>query len=160
MVDPTVPRWATVPAVELVTVGQRRGLRIAAATRAARRVRTPSLTALVARTGAATSSRSTPAATVTVGPLAALWSTEIADRQRSLGRRPAGAVELLEVQISAHGRPVPARWSGGGPTVVTASPVRRVAPGQSVVLYRRRCRRRRRHRALGSTGRDRTHPAV
>jgi tRNA U34 2-thiouridine synthase MnmA/TrmU len=43
--------------------------------------------------------------------------------------------EALEVQMSAHGQPVPARWSPGG-LVRTAVPVRRVAAGQSVVLYR------------------------
>ena len=37
--------------------------------------------------------------------------------------------------MSAHGRPVAATWSPPG-SVLTAEPIRRVAPGQSVVLYR------------------------
>ncbi len=38
------------------------------------------------------------------------------------------------VQMSAHGRPAPAVFAGG--TVWFEQPQRRVAPGQSVVLYR------------------------
>ena len=37
--------------------------------------------------------------------------------------------------MSAHGRLTAATWSPNG-AVVTAEPIRRVAPGQSVVLYR------------------------
>ena len=40
----------------------------------------------------------------------------------------------VEAQSTAHGRPAPARLEGT--TVVFAEPQRRVAPGQSVVLYR------------------------
>ena len=49
--------------------------------------------------------------------------------------RPRPTAKRLEVQFSAHGRPVAASWSPDG-IVVTAEPIRRVAPGQSVVLYR------------------------
>ena len=59
---------------------------------------------------------------------------EIAVRT-GLGGRPPADGEVLEVQISAHGRPVPATWSAGRRGDV-AEPIRRVAPGQSVVLYR------------------------
>jgi tRNA U34 2-thiouridine synthase MnmA/TrmU len=43
--------------------------------------------------------------------------------------------ESLVAQMSAHGEPVLARWVPPG-TVFLDTAVRRVAPGQSVVLYR------------------------
>ena len=49
---------------------------------------------------------------------------------------PPAASERLEVQISAHGRPVPATWSAGGVVVTSSSPSAGWRPGQSVVLYR------------------------
>ena len=76
-----------------------------------------------------------PGATVTVGPLEALLVNEIAVRDAGWVDAPPADGEALEVQFSAHGRPVPASWSADG-IVVTAEPIRRVAPGQSVVLYR------------------------
>jgi tRNA U34 2-thiouridine synthase MnmA/TrmU len=48
---------------------------------------------------------------------------------------PPAQLERLAVQMSAHGRPVGATWSGPG-TVRVEMPVRKVAPGQSIVLYR------------------------
>jgi tRNA-specific 2-thiouridylase len=49
-----------------------------------------------------------------------------------------GAGAAVAVQFSAHGTPVAARWQPDGAdagTVVLEAPARRVAPGQSVVLY-------------------------
>jgi tRNA-specific 2-thiouridylase len=119
-----------VPAVELVTIGQRKGL--------------GRLEPGPAPDSPSASPDSTPryvvdvdiaAATVTVGPLAALLVSEIALRDPAWVDGPPAPGEHLEIQVSAHGRPVPARWSPPG-VVVTAEPIRRVAPGQSVVLYR------------------------
>ncbi len=110
----------SLPAVELVTIGQRRGLRVPAAGDAGR----------CYVVGVDTAS-----ATVTVGSLEDLLVTEIAVRAPSWVDNPPAGEDSLDVQVSAHGRPVPASWSAGG-VVRVASPVRRVAPGQSVVLYR------------------------
>jgi len=112
------------PAVELVTVGQRRGLGPLGAA-------APSPGDDGRRYVISVESAS---ATVTVGPLTALLSTEIpVDREVWVTGPPAPG-DTLDVQMSAHGRPIGARWSPG--LVVTEEPVRRVAPGQSVVLYR------------------------
>jgi tRNA-uridine 2-sulfurtransferase len=105
------------PAVELVTVGQRRGL--GSPEPAGRRY-------VVAVNSSA--------ATVTVGPLDALLVREIAVAQPVWVDSPPGPDERVLVQMSAHGRPVPGHWSDG--TILVEEPVRRVAPGQSVVLYR------------------------
>ena len=103
-----------------------------------RRLRAAVGEAAIVTTAGATSSTSTwPAAIVTVGPLAAL----LVDRHRGpgrwswVGRSAREPGEELEVQISAHGRP------GAGPVGARGrhrvdGPIRRVAPGQSVVLYR------------------------
>jgi tRNA-specific 2-thiouridylase len=73
-----------------------------------------------------------------MGPLSALLVTEIAVREPAWVDVPPAAGETLEAQMSAHGSPVPATWSdeGGEGVVTVAVPIRRVAPGQSVVLYR------------------------
>ncbi len=105
------------PAVELVTVGQRRGL--------------GSPEAGGRRYVVAVDS---PSATVTVGPLDALLLHEIEVVEPVWVDGPPDPDERLLVQMSAHGRPVQGRWADG--TVVVEEPVRRVAPGQSVVLYR------------------------
>jgi tRNA U34 2-thiouridine synthase MnmA/TrmU len=47
---------------------------------------------------------------------------------------PPDPAEILEAQVRAHGRPVPATLTGS--TVTFAQPQPRVAPGQMVVLYR------------------------
>lgn len=103
-----------VPAVELVTVGQRRGMGTDGERRYAVAV-------------------DVPAATVTVGDLADLLVDRIAvvDPAWALDAPLPGADVL--VQWSAHGAPVPAVWEGNG--LRFAEPQRRVAPGQSVVLY-------------------------
>ena len=105
-----------VDAVELVTVGQRKGL--GGAGGGERR--------FALHVDAAT-------ATVTVGPMAAL----LVDRVQVTGLTWVGAEPVegrVEVQCSAHGRAVGARLDGT--TVVFDEPQRRVAPGQSVVFYR------------------------
>lgn len=105
-----------VPAVELVTVGQRRGLGPTVGNR------------YVVDVDPAT-------ATVTVGPLSELMVERIPLVSPVWVDGPPGPGEVLEVQMSAHGQPVTARWDERG-SVYPAVPVRRVAPGQSVVLYR------------------------
>jgi tRNA-uridine 2-sulfurtransferase len=117
MIDMDGARVGELPAVELVTVGQRRGL--------------GSPEPGGRRYAVAVDNRS---ATVTVGPLDALMVGEIPLAQPVWVNGAPGPGEPLLVQMSAHGRPVPGRWAGG--TVVVDEPVRRVAPGQSVVLYR------------------------
>jgi tRNA-specific 2-thiouridylase len=77
--------------------------------------------------------------TVTVGPAEALAvTTVVGDRLVWTGSaRPARPVEC-EVQLRAHGQPVPAAVSvtDGGLTAELRRPVRGVAPGQAVVAYR------------------------
>ena len=74
-------------------------------------------------------------ATVTLGSLAELLVTEVRVADPAWVDRPPHPGERLEAQVSAHGRPVPASWSPDG-VVLLAEPIRAVAPGQSVVLYR------------------------
>ena len=77
--------------------------------------------------------------TVTVGPAEALEvSTVYGDRPVwTVGAPPDAAVDC-EVQVRAHGEPVPARVSvaGGRLTAELDKPVRGVAAGQAVVAYR------------------------
>jgi len=103
-----------VPAVELVTIGQRRGLSL------------PGGMAPRYVTGVDVATR-----TVTVGPLDALLTDEVHIEGASwVDGEPAGDVL---VQSSAHGRVTHGTYRAG--TVTFAQPVRRIAPGQSVVLY-------------------------
>jgi tRNA-specific 2-thiouridylase len=106
----------SVAAVELVTVGQRRGLGGGAGAR---------------RYAVAVD---VPSATVTVGTLDELGtpSVELDDVTWAAGAAPSAEAALL-AQCSAHGRPVPAHWSDG--EVAFEAPQRRPAPGQAVVLY-------------------------
>lgn len=106
----------TVPAVELITVGQRRGL----------------LPGIGERYVVAVDADE-PA--VRVGPLSDLLVGEVPVADPTWVDAPPVPDEHLEVQVSAHGTPVAARWDPAG-RVVVATPIRRVAPGQSVVLYR------------------------
>ncbi len=108
------------PAVELVTVGQRRGLGALGTVAGERRY---------------VVDVDVPAATVTVGGLGDLMVDSLAVRNMCWVDEAPAPGDPLEVQMSAHGRPVPAAWSPPG-TVQVDQPVRRVAPGQSVVLYR------------------------
>jgi tRNA-specific 2-thiouridylase len=112
-----------VPAVELVTIGQRKGL--GRLEPGAPEAGAPRYVVDVDVDGA----------TVTIGPLAALMVTEIGVRDPVWVDESPPPDEQLEVQVSAHGRPVAATWSPPG-VVVSAEPIRQVAPGQSVVLYR------------------------
>ena len=106
----------TVPSVELVTVGQRRGLGVAAGGERRYVV-----------------SVDVRGATVAVGSAADLL-TDRADLTRLgwVGQPPAPPFEVL-AQTSAHGVPVPAVYDGGG--IAFTEPRRRVAPGQTVALY-------------------------
>jgi tRNA-specific 2-thiouridylase len=105
---------ARVPAVELVTVGQRRGLGLPGGGDPAYAVRVD-----------------VAGATVTVGPPEALL-TDIVELDDFVWSRGPIAGEVL-AQCSAHGVPRPAVVDGC--TVRWHRPERVVAPGQSVVLY-------------------------
>jgi tRNA-specific 2-thiouridylase len=106
----------SVPAVELVTVGQRRGLGVRGGDE-------PRYVVDV----------SVARRRVTVGPLDALLVTSVHVESVSwIDREPAVDAQVL-VQTSAHGRVTPGSYGDG--VVRFAEPVRRVAPGQSVVLY-------------------------
>lgn len=120
LVDGTGAAVGSLPGFELLTVGQRRGLghlRTAGGERAYVVDREPR------------------AATVTIGPLEDLLVPEIRLGPMSWVDSPPATGERLEVQMSAHGRPVACGWDPAG-RVVLGERVRRVAPGQSVVLYR------------------------
>lgn len=107
-----------VEAVELVTVGQRRGLGTGGGTRRFALDVDP------------------VAATVTVGSLDDLLTDRVeVDELRWVGPEQAGAGVAVQVQTSAHGTPVGGKVVGER-TVLFDRPVRRVARGQSVVVYR------------------------
>jgi tRNA-uridine 2-sulfurtransferase len=136
-----------VDALELVTIGQRRGLGLLPRTRPERRY----------VVGVDLSSR-----TATVGTLADLLVREVEIEDLYWSRMPPRPGVAVEVQLSAHGAPLKARWEGGprgevpgaevpswsepsssepsssepsSGVVVLDEPTRRVAPGQAVVLY-------------------------
>jgi tRNA-specific 2-thiouridylase len=106
----------TVAAVEMVTVGQRRGLGLSSSQRRY------ALEVDVA------------SATVVVGSEDDLLteSVELTERTWVTGPLPAGAVVLA--QASAHGRPRPAELTDSGLRYLEG-PDRRVAPGQTIALY-------------------------
>jgi tRNA-specific 2-thiouridylase len=113
----------TVDALELVTVGQRRGLGLVTRSRPERRyVLDVDL-----------SSR-----TATVGALEELLVDRVEVEHLSWCSGPVASGAVVQAQFSAHGAPVAARWDGDDRSgaVVLERPVRRVAPGQAVVLYR------------------------
>ena len=110
----------TTEAVELVTVGQRRGLGPV-------QTRGERLFAVAVDTAAAT---------VTVGRLADLLVNEIPVADWSwVSGRPLAEGTVVDVQTSAHGQPGAAVWAGDG-KLRLAEARRKVAPGQSVVAYR------------------------
>lgn len=115
LVDEQGRTLGTVAAVELVTVGQRKGLGSSIGDRYVTAV-------------------DIAGATVHVGGLDHLLATEIPLRSVTWALEEPRPDESLEVQMSAHGLPVGGRWTGTA--VVLDQPARRVAPGQSVVLYR------------------------
>jgi tRNA-specific 2-thiouridylase len=102
--------------VELVTIGQRKGLGLGGGTRDPRFA-----VAVDAR-----------AARVTIGTRQDLLATQVRlDRPTwASGSAPHGAVLA---QVSAHGAARPGHFAGD--VLTWAEPQRRVAPGQSVVLY-------------------------
>jgi tRNA-specific 2-thiouridylase len=106
----------TVAALELVTVGQRRGLGASAC---------GPRYALAVDAGSAT---------VTVGSAHDLLTdgVELTGRTWVASPLPEGASVLA--QLSAHGRPLPAELTGTGLRYLDG-PQRRVAPGQTVALY-------------------------
>jgi tRNA-specific 2-thiouridylase len=106
----------TVAALELVTVGQRRGLGASAC---------GPRYALAVDAGSAT---------VTVGSAYDLLTdgVELTGRTWVASPLPKGASVLA--QLSAHGRPLPAELTGTGLRYLDG-PQRRVAPGQTVALY-------------------------
>ena len=118
VVDRAGRRVGEVEAVELVTVGQRRGL---------------------GTTGGTTERRFAlsidPAtATVVTGSLDDLLVDRVNVAAWHWVGVPAADGTGVEVQCSAHGAAVPGRVEGS--SVVLERPHRRVAPGQGVVLYR------------------------
>ncbi|MGV3758116.1 MAG: tRNA 2-thiouridine(34) synthase MnmA [Actinomycetota bacterium] len=105
-----------VPAAELVTIGQRHGLGLPGGTG-------PRYAVAV----------DVPAATVTVGRKADLLTDSVALDDLGWTAGAAGVAGPLLAQCSAHGRP--AACAVEGDVVRFVEPQRRVAPGQSVVLY-------------------------
>jgi tRNA-specific 2-thiouridylase len=128
VVDGTGAVVGQVPSVHLVTVGQRKHLGGLRGTGASGTSPNPGGRSYAVKVDI-------PGATVTVGPLDDLLYTDIGVRDMVWVNGPPTAGEELEAQVSAHGRPTAATWTAEG-TVVVESPIRRVAPGQSVVLYR------------------------
>lgn len=122
VVDTDGTEVGAVPAVELVTVGQRRGL-------APGRDGTARYALEVDVAGA----------TVTVGTADQLDDTRIELHQVVWAHEPV--LGPVVVQCSAHGAPVPATLVAPDPAdpsairVELAAPLRRIAPGQSVVFY-------------------------
>ncbi len=114
VVDAGGARLGSVPSVELVTIGQRHGLGLPGGD--------------VPRYAIAVD---VPTATVTVGTKADLVTDRVPLRDLVWVAGPVDGPLLA--QASAHGQPRPC-WVDGT-DVVWAEPTRRVAPGQSVVLY-------------------------
>lgn len=121
VVDRSGQEIGSVTAVELVTIGQRRGLRLAGGA-------TPRFVVDV----------DTASATVTVGERADLDVSTTRVGQLGWADRPSWGE--VQVQCSAHGEPAPAELipdprDADTATVRWADPHRRVAPGQSIVFY-------------------------
>ena len=115
VVDASGRPLGQVPAVELVTVGQRRGLGAGGGER---------------RFALAVD---VEARTVVVGDESSLLRRDIAVEGWTWVDSPPELGAEVAVQASAHGRAEPARFTGDG--VALDAPRRAVAPGQSVVLY-------------------------
>jgi tRNA-specific 2-thiouridylase len=117
-----------VDAVELVTVGQRRGLGNPGG------LLPPGQRRYAVDVDVA-------GAVVTLGGPGELLAAGVHIDDAGWVVSPPAAGEGVGVQCSAHGVPVPGRWEPAGPAarrgrVVWDRPARRVAAGQSVVLYR------------------------
>jgi tRNA-specific 2-thiouridylase len=115
VVDVAGREVGSVAAVELVTIGQRKGLGVAGGTR------DPRFAIAV----------DPASATVTVGGHADLLSSEVALDEFAWADGPYEGAVLA--QTSAHGEPRPATLEAA--TLRWDEPQRRVAPGQSVVFY-------------------------
>lgn len=111
----TGERVGNVAAVESITVGQRRGLGLGGGDRRY-------AVSVDVNTG-----------TVLVDRAEGLLTDRIETSGWSWTGRPPAEGAVVAVQTSAHGRPQLARLDGS--TVHWRTPQRRVAPGQSVVLY-------------------------
>jgi tRNA-specific 2-thiouridylase len=109
-----------VPAVELVTVGQRRALGNPGGTLA------PGERRYAVEVDVA-------AGVVTVGPLEELLVSDVGVDAVTWTADPLGDGAPVLAQFSAHGAAVAGCWQAD--RVVLEAPIRRVAPGQSVVLY-------------------------
>ena len=120
VVDLDGNRVGDVDAVELVTLGQRRGLGLAGAA-----------------TGRYVVDVDVAAATVVVGPLEATLVPEVVVTAPLWAAAAPGAGERVLVQTSAHGRVAAARVEPlpDGVLLRWEEPQRRVAPGQAVVCY-------------------------
>jgi tRNA-specific 2-thiouridylase len=105
-----------VDAVELVTIGQRRGLGLAGGG-------APQYVIDV----------DVPSATVVVGDETALLASTVVLGEVAWSDRPVTGDVLA--QCSAHGVARPARYDAASGVLNWQSPQRRVAPGQAVVLY-------------------------
>ena len=116
VVDPAGREVGKVPAVELVTVGQRRGLPGGGG---GRRYAV---------------SVDVASATVVAGTDQELLVDHLDIDQTTWTHAEAPAGAAVEVQTSAHGAPAPAVYQGDG-RVRLVEPRRRVAPGQTVALY-------------------------
>lgn len=125
VVDAAGRSVGSVPAVELVTVGQRRGLGNLAPALAADRPGAPERLYAV--------EVDVEQAVVTVGGLDALMVDEVAVTGWTWTGHPVPEGTAIEVQTSAHGRPLPGTWNGTA--VRFDAPARKVAAGQSVVAY-------------------------
>ncbi len=117
VVDGSGAEVGRVPAVELVTVGQRRGLGLAGGSDARYAVDVD-----------------VASATITVGHAHDLLAAEVVLTALSWVGGPVEGAVL--VQTSAHGAPRPGSFDTGARLVCFDRPAPRVAPGQSVVLYR------------------------
>jgi tRNA-uridine 2-sulfurtransferase len=117
----------SVPAVELVTIGQRRGLGNLVSPPAPAGTEEAAIERLYAV------DVDVEQAVVTVGSLDELMVDEVAVAGWTWTGEPVGSGTAIEVQASAHGRPVGGRWLDG--RITFDDPVRVVAPGQSVVAY-------------------------
>jgi tRNA-specific 2-thiouridylase len=120
VVDTAGNRVGTVPAVELVTIGQRRGI----------------------GTGGGTAQRTfvvdvdVPNATVVVGTEDDLLVDTIAVTRQTWTSGGGGDGPVhVGVQTSAHGRPFGATYDAANGTLALDRPQRRPAPGQTVALY-------------------------
>jgi tRNA-specific 2-thiouridylase len=110
----------TVPAVELVTLGQRRGL---GAARDGKRHYALCVDVRARR--------------VVVGSLDAAVASEVHVEAPTWVERPLRCGEQALAQTSAHGRPAWCTWAGG--SLRFAEPQRLVAPGQTVAFYDAQC---------------------